>query len=71
MTASAASSELETVNVLVMAPFLGADLSFVGDVDPRIRVLGGNAAYLAEVQAQGLSTLSVELAQGALLFATA
>ncbi len=66
MTASATNSELGNVNVLVMAPFLGTDLSFVSDVDTRIRVLDGNAAYLAEVQAQGLPTLSGALAQGAL-----
>ena len=42
------------LNVLVMAPILGSDLSFVSEVDPGIRVLDGNAAYLAELEAEGL-----------------
>lgn len=32
----------EPVNVLIMAPNLGRDLSYVADVDPRVRVLDGN-----------------------------
>ena len=42
------------LNVLVMAPILGSDLSFVSEVGPDIRVLDGNAAYLAELEAEGL-----------------
>jgi phosphoglycerate dehydrogenase-like enzyme len=37
------------VNVLVMAPHLGADLSYVAQVDPRIQVLDGNRAFAAEL----------------------
>ena len=33
---------MDEVNVAVMAPMLGRDLSFVTDVDPRVRVLDAN-----------------------------
>ena len=49
---------MDTVNVLVMAPILGDDLSFVAEVDPRVRVLDGNAAYAAELEAQGARSLT-------------
>ena len=32
------------VNVAVIAPILGRDLSFVSDVDPRVRVFDANFA---------------------------
>ncbi|HEY6496684.1 MAG TPA: NAD(P)-dependent oxidoreductase [Trebonia sp.] len=35
---------MDDVNVVVMAPILGRDLSFVSDVDPRVRVLDANFA---------------------------
>jgi phosphoglycerate dehydrogenase-like enzyme len=35
---------LDEVNVAVMAPILGRDLSFVSDVDPRVRVFDANFA---------------------------
>jgi phosphoglycerate dehydrogenase-like enzyme len=41
------------VNVLVMAPMLGADLSYVADIDPRIVVLDGNDAFVADRRTEG------------------
>jgi phosphoglycerate dehydrogenase-like enzyme len=35
---------MDDVNVAVMAPILGRDLSFVSDVDPRVRVFDANFA---------------------------
>jgi len=35
---------MDEVNVAVIAPVLGQDLSFVGDVDPRVRVFDANFA---------------------------
>jgi phosphoglycerate dehydrogenase-like enzyme len=35
---------MDEVNVAVIAPILGQDLSFVSDVDPRVRVLDANFA---------------------------
>jgi phosphoglycerate dehydrogenase-like enzyme len=35
---------MDEVNVAVMAPILGQDLSFVSDVDPRVRVFDANFA---------------------------
>ena len=35
---------MDEVNVAVIAPILGRDLSFVNDVDPRVRVLDANFA---------------------------
>ena len=35
---------MDEVNVAVIAPILGRDLSFVSDVDPRVRVLDANFA---------------------------
>ena len=35
---------MDEVNVAVVAPILGRDLSFVSDVDPRVRVLDANFA---------------------------
>ncbi|MBM3947080.1 MAG: hypothetical protein FJ315_06760, partial [SAR202 cluster bacterium] len=46
---------MDTVNVLVMAPFLGPDLSFVRQVSPRVRVLDGNDAYAAELARLGVA----------------
>lgn len=43
----------EVVKVLVMAPHLGSDLAFVGDIDPRVEVLDGNRALGAELVEQG------------------
>jgi phosphoglycerate dehydrogenase-like enzyme len=37
------------VNVLVMAPSLGADLGYVAAVGPSVQVLDGNRAYQAEL----------------------
>jgi phosphoglycerate dehydrogenase-like enzyme len=34
---------IDIVNVAVIAPILGSDLSFVSDVDPRVRALDANA----------------------------
>jgi phosphoglycerate dehydrogenase-like enzyme len=41
------------VKVLVMAPHLGADLSYVADVDPSVEALDGNGALRAELIEQG------------------
>jgi glyoxylate/hydroxypyruvate reductase len=38
----------ESVTVLVMAPWLGGDLSYVA-IDPRVVVLDGNAAFASEL----------------------
>ena len=46
---------MDEVNVAVIAPVLGPDLSFVSDVDPRVRVFGANSAapgLLADICAQ-------------------
>ena len=55
---------METVNVLVMAPRLGTDLSFVTDVDSRVRVVDGSAAYAAELEAQGIHSLASHTHRG-------
>ena len=47
----------DTINILVMAPILGADLGFLQGIDPRVRVVDGTAAYQAELDAQGLHSL--------------
>ena len=57
---------MRTINVLVMAPVLGSDLSFISDVDPQVRVLDGNAAFAAELEAEGSRTISGELSSGKL-----
>ena len=41
------------VKVLVMAPNLGPDLTYVSDVDSRVDVLDGNRAFGAELIEQG------------------
>jgi phosphoglycerate dehydrogenase-like enzyme len=41
------------VKVVVMAPHLGSDLRFVGDVDERIQPIDGNRAFQAELVEQG------------------
>jgi glyoxylate/hydroxypyruvate reductase len=41
-------TSVDHLNVLVMAPMLGRDLSWLSDVDPRVQVLDGNDAFLAE-----------------------
>ena len=46
---------MDEVNVAVIAPILGRDLSFVSDVDPRVRVFDANFAgpgLLADILAQ-------------------
>ena len=40
--------ESDSVTVLVMAPWLGADLSYVA-IDPRVVVVDGNAAFASEL----------------------
>jgi phosphoglycerate dehydrogenase-like enzyme len=42
---------MDVVNVVVMAPALGPDLSYVSAVDPRVRVIDANKATEAEVDA--------------------
>ncbi len=42
------------MNVLVMAPHLGTDLDWVAAVDPSVRVLDGNAAFLADLADLGI-----------------
>jgi phosphoglycerate dehydrogenase-like enzyme len=44
------------VKVLVMAPHLGSDLTYVAEVDPRVAVLDGNRALSAELVEQKLSS---------------
>ncbi len=46
---------MDTVNVLVMAPMLGRDLSFIRGVSERVRVLDGNDAYAAELAKLGIA----------------
>lgn len=58
---------MDTVNVLVMAPGLGRDLSYVAQVDQRVRVLDGNDAYLAELCRQAGSEQPSQRGAGALL----
>ena len=57
---------MQIVNVLVMAPNLGRDLSFISDVAPHVRVLDGNDAFAAELQAEGSRTLAGERSFGTL-----
>lgn len=42
---------MDVVNVVVMAPALGSDLSYVSAVDPRVRVIDANRAAGPEVDA--------------------
>ena len=44
----------DQVTVLIMAPPLGSDLAFIEALDPRMKVVDGNAAYLAELEERGL-----------------
>jgi phosphoglycerate dehydrogenase-like enzyme len=44
---------MDEVNVAVIAPILGRDLSFVSDVDPRVRVLDANFAAPGHRAGQG------------------
>ena len=46
------------VKVVVMAPHLGSDLRFVGDVDERIESVDGNRAFRAELVEQGRGSWS-------------
>ena len=56
---------MQIVNVLVMAPNLGRDLSFIAEVAPHVRVLDGNAAFAAELKAEGTTrTITGNLASG-------
>jgi phosphoglycerate dehydrogenase-like enzyme len=36
-----------------MAPHLGGDLAYIGNIDPRVEVLDGNQAFVAELIEQG------------------
>ncbi len=47
-----------------MAPNLGHDLSFISEEAPEVRVLDGNAAFAAEVVAEGSRTFAGELSGG-------
>jgi phosphoglycerate dehydrogenase-like enzyme len=64
---------MDEVNVAVIAPILGRDLSFVSDVDARVRVLDGNFAapgrwQVPNGQAEGdADRLGVVLAQAEVL----
>jgi phosphoglycerate dehydrogenase-like enzyme len=42
---------MDVVNVVVMAPALGPDLSYISAVDPRVRVIDANKADGAELEA--------------------
>jgi phosphoglycerate dehydrogenase-like enzyme len=42
---------MDVVNVVVMAPALGPDLSYISAVDPRVRVIDANKADAAELDA--------------------
>jgi phosphoglycerate dehydrogenase-like enzyme len=44
----------DQLTVLIMAPSLGSDLSFIEALDPGLKVVDGNAAYLAELEERGL-----------------
>jgi phosphoglycerate dehydrogenase-like enzyme len=44
---------MDEVNVAVMAPVLGRDLSFVSDVDPRVRVFDANFAVAGRGMGSG------------------
>jgi phosphoglycerate dehydrogenase-like enzyme len=64
---------MDEVNVAVVAPILGRDLSFVSDVDPRVRVFDanfaapGHRAGPADPAAPGPGSLSGILAQAEVL----
>ena len=64
---------MDEVNVAVIAPILGRDLSFVSDVDARVRVLDANFAapgrwHGPDGQAEGdADRLGVLLAQAEVL----
>jgi phosphoglycerate dehydrogenase-like enzyme len=64
---------MDEVNVAVIAPVLGRDLSFVSDVDPRVRVLDanfgapGHRAANGDRSAPGSQSLAVTLAQAEVL----
>jgi phosphoglycerate dehydrogenase-like enzyme len=64
---------MDDVNVVVMAPILGRDLSFVSDVDPRVRVLdanfaaAGHQAGTGDPAAPGTDLLATILAQAEVL----
>ena len=55
---------MRNVNVLVMAPVLGNDLSFISGVAPQVRVLDGNAVFAAEIAAEGSRASLRELSSG-------
>ena len=57
---------MRIVNVLVMAPNLGRDLAFISEVAPHVRVLDGNAAFAAELEAEGSRTIAGEVSSGTL-----
>ncbi|HVT68165.1 MAG TPA: hypothetical protein VHF26_10480, partial [Trebonia sp.] len=54
---------MDQVNVAVMAPVLGPDLSFVSDVDPRVRVFDANFAAPGHGGGSDQSARSAELAE--------
>ena len=64
---------MDEVNVAVIAPILGRDLSFVSDVDPRVRVFDANFAALGhraepgDPAAPGSGLLAAILAQAEVL----
>jgi phosphoglycerate dehydrogenase-like enzyme len=58
---------MDEVNVAVMAPILGRDLSFVSGVDPRVRVLDANFAAAGRPAADGSDLLETILAQAEVL----
>ncbi len=54
---------MDDVNVAVMAPILGRDLSFVSDVDPRVRVFDANfAAQGRRARSDGPAARGADLA---------
>jgi phosphoglycerate dehydrogenase-like enzyme len=59
---------MDEVNVAVMAPILGRDLSFVSDVDPRVRVFDANfAARGGQAESDAGADLAAILGQAEVL----
>ena len=57
---------MRIVDVLVMAPNIGRDLSFISEVAPHVRVLDGNAAFAAELEAEETRATAGEPSSGIL-----
>ena len=57
---------MRIVDVLVMAPNIGRDLSFIAEVAPHVRVLDGNAAFAAELEAEETRATAGEPSSGIL-----